>query len=70
MQNALENNFGKEKAKELKKTVLPDCVRYGIEEPKDIVTVAKLCDEGVDKMDAIRAADGAKKHGDTYKLDA
>ncbi len=70
IQNALENNFGKEKAKELKKTVLPDCVRYGIEEPKDIVTVAKLCDEGVDKMDAIRAADGAKKHGDTYKLDA
>ena len=68
--NQIEETFGKDRVKEIKNEIVPDCVRYGIEEPKDIVTVAKLCDEGVDKMDAIRAADGAKKHGDTYKLDA
>lgn len=68
--NQIEKTFGKERMKEIKNEIVPDCVRYGIDDPKDIVTVAKLCDDGIDKMDAIRAAKSANEYGDTYKMGA
>ena len=68
--NQIEKTFGKKRTKEIKNEIIPDCVRYGIDDPKDIVTIAKLYDDGVDKMDAIRAAKSANEFGNTYKMGA
>ena len=71
IQNVLEDKFGKEKAKELRKTVLPDCVRYGITKPKDIAAVAKLEERGVDRHDAMQAAISVNEYGkNTFKIGA
>lgn len=71
MQNELESEFGTKKAKEIRKTVLPECVRYGINTPKDVVAVAKLEEQGVGKYDAMQAAISVNEYGkNTSKLGA
>lgn len=71
MQSVLEDKFGKERVKELNKTVVPECVRYGISNPKDIVAVTKLQDEGIDKYKAMQAAISVNEYGkNTSKLGA
>ena len=71
MRNVLEDKFGKEKAKELNKTVVPECVRYGITEPKDIAAVAKMQEQGTDKYDAMQAAISVNEYGkNTNKISA
>ena len=57
---ALDKEFGSKKAKEVRNEILPDCVRYGLTDEKDIMTVAKMNGSIVDgvkvsKEDAIRS---------------
>lgn len=57
---ALNKEFGYKKAKEVRNEILPDCVRYGLTDEKDIMTVAKMNGSVIDgvkvsKEDAIRS---------------
>ena len=73
---ALEDKFGYERGKEIRDIVLPDCIRYGLTDINDIMTVAKM--EGtnvggrtVSREDAIRSVIQVNDMGkNTSKLGA
>ena len=73
---ALEDKYGYERAREIRNDILPDCVRYGLADINDIMTVAEM--EGtnvggrtVSREDAIRSVIEVNDMGkNTGKLSA
>lgn len=71
LKTQLEKDFDKEEVKNIRENILPDCVKYGITDNKDISAIAKMEKEGIRREQAIAVATDVNSIGkNTHKLGA